>query len=94
MNRRHTAQQDTGTIHLPLTVEQVVKNVEQSNRGRARALHRVEGVRVYRLKTPILILGHGFEEFLHRGRPQRSGLGDGKLAAIRCYAVFLAFPKV
>lgn len=44
--------------------------------------------------TPILILGHGFEEFLHRGRPQRSGLGDGKLAAIRCYAVFLAIPKV
>jgi hypothetical protein len=33
-----------------LTVEQVVKNMEQSNRGRSRALHCVEGVRVYRLK--------------------------------------------
>jgi hypothetical protein len=44
------AQQDTGTTHVPLTVEQVVKNVEQSNRGRSRALHRVEGMRVYRLK--------------------------------------------
>ena len=33
---------------------------------------------------PILVLGHGFEELL-RGRPQRSGQGDGKLAAIRCY---------
>jgi len=43
---------------------------------------------------PILVLSHGFEELLHRGRPQRSGLGDGKLAAIRCYEVFLAFPKV
>jgi hypothetical protein len=43
---------------------------------------------------PILVLGHGFEELLHRGRPQRSGLGDGKLAAIRCYEIFLAFPKV
>ena len=42
---------------------------------------------------PIFVLGHGFEELLHRGRPQRSGLGDGKLAAIRCYKVFLAFPK-
>jgi hypothetical protein len=42
---------------------------------------------------PILVLGHGFEELLHRGRPQRSGQGDGKLAAIRCYSVFLAFPK-
>ena len=39
---------------------------------------------------PILVLGHGFEELLHRERPQRSGLGDGKLAAIRCYEVFLA----
>ena len=27
-------------------------------------------------------------------RRQRSGLGDGKLAAIRCHEVFLAFPKV
>jgi hypothetical protein len=44
------AQQDIGTIHVPLTVEQVVKNVEQNNRGRCRALHRLEGVRVYRLK--------------------------------------------
>jgi hypothetical protein len=44
------AQQGTGTTHVPLTVEQVVKNVEQSNRGRSRALHRVEGMRVYRLK--------------------------------------------
>jgi hypothetical protein len=44
------AQQDTGTTHVPLTVEQVVKNVEQSNRGRSRALHRVEGMRVYRLQ--------------------------------------------
>jgi hypothetical protein len=43
---------------------------------------------------PILVLGHGFEELLHRGRSQRSGLGDGKLAPIRCYEVFLAFPKV
>ena len=44
---------------------------------------------------PILVLGHGFEELLHRGRPQHSGLGDGKLlAAIRCYGVFLAFHKV
>jgi hypothetical protein len=43
---------------------------------------------------PILVLGHGFEERLHRPRPQRSGLGDGNLAAIRCYKVFLAFPKV
>ena len=41
------AQQDTGTIHVPLTVEQVVKNVEQSNRGRSRALHRVEGMRAW-----------------------------------------------
>ena len=43
---------------------------------------------------PILVLGHGFEERLHRPRPQRSGLGDGNLAAIRCYKVFLTFPKV
>jgi hypothetical protein len=44
------AQQDRGAIYAPLTVEQVVKNLEQSNRGRARALRRVEGMRVYRLQ--------------------------------------------
>lgn len=31
-------------------MEQVVENLEQSNRERAHALHRVEGMRVYRLQ--------------------------------------------
>jgi len=44
------AQQDKGVISAPLTVEQVVKNLGQSNRGRALALRRVEGMRVYRLQ--------------------------------------------
>lgn len=44
------AQQDRGTIYVPLTVEQVVKNLEQNTRGRALALRRVEGMRVYRLQ--------------------------------------------
>jgi hypothetical protein len=43
------ARQDKGAIDVPLTVEQVVRNVEQSSLGRARALRRVEGKRVYRL---------------------------------------------
>jgi hypothetical protein len=43
------ARQDKGAIYIPLTVEQVVRNVEQSSLGRARALRRVEGKRVYRL---------------------------------------------
>src|SRR4029077_5260921 len=42
---------------------------------------------------PILVFSQGFEERLHRPRPQRSGLGDGKLAAIRCYAVFPGVPQ-
>jgi hypothetical protein len=44
------AQQGKGAIHVPLTVEQVVKNLEQRTRGRALALRRVDGMRVYRLE--------------------------------------------
>jgi len=43
------AQQDTSAI-VPLTVEQVVKNLEQRTHERTQALHRFEGIRVYRLQ--------------------------------------------
>jgi hypothetical protein len=44
------AQRDKSAIYSPLTVEQVVQNLEQGSRGRARALRSVEGKRVYRLQ--------------------------------------------
>jgi hypothetical protein len=44
------AQQDTGAVHIPLAVEQIVKNLEESARGRTHALHQFEGIRVYRLQ--------------------------------------------
>ena len=47
---RTHAQQDTGAVHIPLAVEQVVKNLEESARRRTHALHRFEGIRVYRLQ--------------------------------------------
>lgn len=47
---RTHAQQDTGAVHIPLAVEQVVKNLEESARRRTHALHQFEGIRVYRLQ--------------------------------------------
>jgi hypothetical protein len=41
-------------LHPPLTVEQVVKNLEEKNRDRTAALRQLEGTRVYRMAY------HGF----------------------------------
>jgi Outer membrane lipoprotein-sorting protein len=44
-----TAQDGTPAITVPLTANEVVRNLEDRNRTRAQALHRFEGTRVYTL---------------------------------------------
>jgi len=41
--------QQEGKAHLPLTVHEIVSNLEQRDQARAQALHRFEGTRVYSL---------------------------------------------
>ena len=38
------------TLKTPLTVEQIVKNMEEKNRERAAALHEFQGRRIYRMQ--------------------------------------------
>jgi len=44
------AQRDTVAVQPPLTVEQVVRSLEQRTRERTQALRHFEGIRVYRLQ--------------------------------------------
>jgi hypothetical protein len=43
------AQDGTANVRAPLSVNEVVRNLEQRNHERAQALHRFEGTRVYSL---------------------------------------------
>src|SRR6266852_362860 len=44
------ARQDTVATQAPLTLEQVVRSLEQRTKERTQALHHFEGMRVYRLQ--------------------------------------------
>lgn len=56
-----THAQETGTVHVPLTVEKVVKNLEQATRERADAPHAIKGKRVYRLQYNGVLGDRGAE---------------------------------
>jgi hypothetical protein len=43
-------QPETAAVHAPLTVEQVVRSLEQRTKERTQALRHYEGMRVYRLQ--------------------------------------------